>query len=281
MTGNVLVPLDGSHAAETAIPFAAWLGNATGAGITLLTVLDRGETGEAPAGAAQEQLEATATRLRAASRTVTAQVEQGKPAQLLAERAGADDIDYVVLTTFGRDGDARHLGGTADRLARTLTKPSLFVSPASGTEPPITGPLLLALDGSSTAEAALATAQILAEKLNLALKLVRVAPWASTLFAAFTGLAPPSADAEIELGSNTYLAALVEQLPKTIDSDYQTLRGDPAEMLLEYTADQQGILILSSHGESAGKLSHLGSTTGKVLRASPTPVLLIPVPHTS
>jgi len=277
VTSAVLVPLDGSHVAEAALPFAGWLADRLRSDVKLLTVLDSSERGDTSQEAARVNLESLASRLRAGGRAVSTDVHEGKSAETIADVAASEGVSVVVLTTYGHGGDAHHLGGTSERLSRTLSKAALFVSPASDVQAPVTGPLLVALDGSSTAELALQTAQDLARQLHLTVKLVRVAPWANELFAAFTGLAPPSADEEIELGSNTYLAGLVEQLPKSVDSDYQTLRGHAAQMLVEYGADQKGILVQCSHGETASQLWHLGSTTDKVLRAASVPVLLVPI----
>jgi nucleotide-binding universal stress UspA family protein len=280
MSGAILVPLDGSDAAGKALPVADWLAERLDSELVLVTVLgdSGGEHGSRSSEPVQAHLDAAAAPLRAHGRNVRTDVRSGKPAEVIVEIATAKAVRMVVLTTFGAGGDDRHLGGTAERLSRTLTRPALFIPAAiSGDRDPGTGPLLVALDGSATAEAALAFAQDLAQSLGMSMKLVRVAPWANELFAALTAPAPPSADEEIELGSNTYLAKLVERTPPAIDSDYQTLRGHPAEMLVEYVHDQNGVLVLSSHGHSASSLWHLGSTTDKVLRASAEPVLLVPV----
>ncbi len=269
MKGSVLVPLDGSQIAEAALPFAAWLAGAIGSGLRLVAVSDDQE-------AAGARLERVAQALREDGRAVATEVLAGDVAETIAERAAQDDIGVVALTTFAREGAGRHLGAIADRLSRTLTKPALLVSPASDVRAPVTGPLLVALDGSATAEEVIEPSLELAGQLHLPLQLVRVAPWANELFAAFVAPRPPEADAEIELGSNTYLAGLLERLPVGPDANYQTLRGHPAEMLVEYAQSQAGLLVLCSHGQSASHLWHLGSTTDKVLRISTQPVLIVP-----
>jgi nucleotide-binding universal stress UspA family protein len=248
--------------------------DALGSDLILLTVAEDRE-------AAIPYLESVAGSLRAEGRTVGIEAREGRVPEAITGRAAEDDVGLAVLTTFAGKGDSHHLGATADRLARTLSKPALFISPLSQARAPITGPLIVGLDGSPTAEAVLDSAAELAAQLKLPLRLVRVEAWAKQLFAAFTGLAPPQADDEIELGSNTYLAALLDRLPATPDSNYQTLRGNAAEMLVEYARNQGGILVLCSHGQSASHLWHLGSTTDKVLRISAEPVLMIPAQHPS
>ncbi len=273
MKGAVLVPLDGSQVAEAALPFAGWIATATGGGLTLATVAPD----EAPALKALQAVAAATTGDGAG--TPAMEVLQGEAAEAIAARAATGDIGLVVLTTFACADRGHHLGAVADRLSRTLTKPALFVSPASDARAPITGPVLVALDGSPTAEEVIEPSVELATQLGRPLVLVRVAPWANELFAAATYPYPPDADEEMELGSNTYLAALVERLPASLDANYQTLRGRAAEMLVEYAQNQAGLLVLCSHGQSASHLWHLGSTTDKVLRISSQPVLIVPALH--
>ena len=74
-------------------------------------------------------------------------------------------------------------------------------------------------------------------------------------------LPPHLPDAEMELGSNTYLTGLLEGLPAGINADYQTLRGHAASMLIEYSRNQNGVLVVATHGESGSHVWHLGSTT--------------------
>jgi nucleotide-binding universal stress UspA family protein len=278
--GSILVPLDGSHIAESALPYAAWIAHGAGCPLVLITVVNgSGEQADESAEQPGDALEAAAAPLKAPGLDLRTELRQGSPAEVIAERASEADIGLVVLTTFGRGADPRHLGSVTDRLVRTLKRPALFVNPASDAQAPPPGPFIVALDGSQTAEAAIASAVDLAAALGRPLVLARVAPWAGELYAAITAPTPPSADGDIELGSNTYLAEQVERLPKTVDANYQTLRGHPEPMLVEYAQNQNGILVLATHGQSANHLWHLGSTTDKVLRASESPVLIVPAAH--
>jgi nucleotide-binding universal stress UspA family protein len=273
LTGIVLVPLDGSYIAQAALPFAVWLADRTHRSLTLLRV----EVEQQQRDAARVELDSIAASIRTEDRNVAVEVHTGKPAEVIVQFAATAGVDYVALTTFGSGGDARHLGSVADRLSHTLIKPALFISPSFDAKAPPDGPLIVGLDGSEAAELVLDAAKDLAPQLGLDLRLVRVAPWAGALFASFTGLAPPSADEEIELGTNTYLANFANAIPDGVSWNYQTLRGHPAGMLIEYGADQGGILMIGSHGETSDAPWHLGGTTEKVLRAASVPVLVVPI----
>jgi nucleotide-binding universal stress UspA family protein len=279
LTGIVLVPLDGSYIAQAAIPFASWLAGKTHNSILLLRVMDEHHQDESQLAAAREELESIAASIRTEDSRISIEVRSGKPAEVVNAVAAGDEVSMVVLTTIGHGGDAKHLGAIADRLSHSLTKPALYISPSFDATVPPEGPLIVGLDGSEAAESVLDIAGVLGPQLGLELRLVRVAPWANELFAAFTGLAPPSADEEVELGTNTYLANFADRLPQGIEWNYQTLRGRTAERLIEYGADQRGILMLGSHGETGNPLWHLGGTTEKILRAASVPVLVVPVEH--
>ncbi|MGI8549480.1 MAG: universal stress protein [Dehalococcoidia bacterium] len=271
---DILVPLDGSPAAEAALVRAYRLAEAFGCGVTVLRVLD--SPNESREGAEQYLTEVVTQAQRVGVQT-RSELRTGKPADCIREVAATRDSTIVVLTTRGVGGDPKHLGSVAERLSRTLTVPALFVPPGTQDIHPLGGPVLVALDGSATAEVAIEPAIELARALRVGLTLVQVAPWGRELFASWTGIVPPNADEEIELGSNTYLAALVERLSDGLDVEYQTLRGHAADLLVQYTENQAGTLILASHGHTGLHLWGLGSTTDKVLRVTPVPVLLIRV----
>ena len=266
----ILAPLDGSAASELALAPALRLAAALGTGVTLLRVAaDATLVPEAEA-----YLTALAGRAGVRSRTET---RAGKAAATIAAAASAPGVVLVVLTTSGEGGEPNHLGGVAERLSRTLSAPALFVPAGYAADPPLGGPVLVALHGSAASEAAIEPAVAIAQALGTRITLVQVAPWAEGLFANYLGLPPPNADAEIELGSNTYLSSIAERLSDRLPADYQTLRGRAADMLVEYAASTGGWLVLASHAHHGPHIWGLGSTTDKVLRASSSPVLIIRV----
>jgi nucleotide-binding universal stress UspA family protein len=124
---RIVVPLDGSLAAERALPLATSLASALGAAIHLVTVR---ETADGEDAAALPELSSYLEQQRRplASRGIPATCEQrlGDPAsELLAVIAPGD---LLVLTTHGRGAARRwQIGSVAEKLLRQATAPVAVV----------------------------------------------------------------------------------------------------------------------------------------------------------
>lgn len=108
-----------------------------------------------------------AERLRGAGLTIETAVRLGHPAEEILVQALARQAELVVMSTHGRSGlPRRALGSVAERVARATPVPVLLLpaqaqATLSRAEPqasPSLYRLLVPLDGSVTAEAALAPA---------------------------------------------------------------------------------------------------------------------------
>jgi nucleotide-binding universal stress UspA family protein len=171
MIRSILVPLDGSEAAERALPTALELATRHHAELRLATVHHLPPAAfvpEMPAAAfaevdraAREEagryLNAKLLELAGEQRVTTCEaLLEGEPAGALAEYARG--VDLIVMTTHGRGGLSRlWLGSVADRLVRLTDRPVLLI-PAGETPPDpdaLFDRVLVALDGSRRAEAAL------------------------------------------------------------------------------------------------------------------------------
>lgn len=133
------------------------------------------------------------------------------------------------------------------------------------------GNILVAIDGSPDAEAALRHAAELARDQNARLTLLSVAP-APISTAGVGGAAPPD---PLDLHSQMLREALAS-VPA--DAGVTTLleRGDPADAILA-TAERDGhdLIVLGSHGHNRLHRALLGSVSEKVLKTSGIPVLLM------
>jgi nucleotide-binding universal stress UspA family protein len=151
MYKTILVPLDGSRAANRAFAHAEALADAFGASLVLLRVTERVMP---PAGAlhamaidagvhgveiAEAQMEADRTkassqlnghrrRLQRAGIEVKVRVELGNPADSIERVARAEKADLIVMTTRGRGGIKRAvLGSVADEVVKANVAPVLLV----------------------------------------------------------------------------------------------------------------------------------------------------------
>jgi nucleotide-binding universal stress UspA family protein len=137
---HVVIPLDGSDAAERAMPFAREIGSIFGARYTLvrvvspLTYYDSPEwIGPDPAvqltplnrEAAARYLDEAANRLRESDMQVdTALIEAVSPADAIVRYAEAHGADLIVLSSSGAGGIRRLLlGSVADKIVRSADMP--------------------------------------------------------------------------------------------------------------------------------------------------------------
>lgn len=138
---RIMVPLDGSQLAETALPIASTLARASGALLTLVRAepyrfLETPELGVMPdtmsldsaiVAEAEHYLEETAVSGGSGPRREHIVLRGGAAA--LTNFAENEQIDLVVMCTHGRSGLARFvLGSTAERMVRSGV-PTVLVKP--------------------------------------------------------------------------------------------------------------------------------------------------------
>jgi nucleotide-binding universal stress UspA family protein len=152
MYSHLLVPLDGSAAAESALPHAQALAEKFGARVTVIRVTVAPETliaetatgapGVPEAGplldptpvveAEQEEASAYLSRiadsLRAGGSEVTAEAPPGAPADTIVERARELGVDLIVMSTHARGGLGRLVfGSVGDAVLRHAPCPVLLI----------------------------------------------------------------------------------------------------------------------------------------------------------
>ena len=152
MYEHLLVALDGSPHAERVLEHTEALAKAFGSTVTLLRatvsaetllaqtagagqtigdvapVMDPTPILEADRDAAVEYLEPVAARLRQHNLTVFIETPEGPAAEEIVERARADDVSLILMTTHGRSGLRRVLfGSVADAVLRHAACPVLLV----------------------------------------------------------------------------------------------------------------------------------------------------------
>ena len=133
---QLAVGLDGSPAAEAALPLAGELASATGATLHMVRV-------EPAPNYAQEDTTASARAYLMQARdqlpqslSVETVVLQGNPAESLEELVVRERIDLMLMTTRGRGGLRRLLlGSTAEALVRAGVPTLLLRTPAPADEP--------------------------------------------------------------------------------------------------------------------------------------------------
>ncbi len=153
MFGKILVPTDGSEAAQKAAPYAARLASTFDATVHVMYVVDTeavsqalgseqvdrieagqfGEMRELHEGAASA-IDRIRTDIEAEGIAIDPVIEAGVPDEVIVQFAEQHDVDLIVMTSQGRSGVRRALlGSITERVARATTIPVLVVD--AGAEP--------------------------------------------------------------------------------------------------------------------------------------------------
>ena len=195
MYKNIMVPTDGSGFDREAILVALRVAERCEAKVRLVRVLPIGayfgttspesailtpEALRAEQDAALGELYALAAECRGlSSAEITADLEQGPIADVLAGYAKRNDVDLIVISSHGRRGIARlSLGSVTDSLIRGTTIPVLVVKPRASYLTPEASKefhhIVVPLDGSSLAEQILTRVVPLAKLEQADLTLVHI-----------------------------------------------------------------------------------------------------------
>ena len=290
----ILVPLDGSHFAEYALPLALTLSRRTKAKVHLLTVQEplptRSPEGweEAARDWHQSYLDDLAIRIRElAGGEITTKVRMGHVVDSLQAEAEVQEADLVVMATHGRGALSRAwMGAIADSFIRHTDRPVLVVRPPEGgaevaLEPDRTiSKVLLPLDGTEVAERIIDHAAELGSLFGAAYHLVQVLPFPK----GFKSPYPPhmiemnrESVAESRKEAEDYLHAQALRLrAQGFSVDTAVVEVGQAGHGILTEAEEAGcdFIAMATHGRGTIARTLLGSTADKVLRGAHIPVLL-------
>jgi nucleotide-binding universal stress UspA family protein len=297
MYSKIVVPLDGSTAAECALPLVRALARRLALAVDLLSVVDLREIARDVSAAeglfldrlAEDDSRHSADYLGKIAKTlgaaaVTTRCERGIAAETIIETAAADKNSLIVMATHGRSGLNRFLlGSVAEKVLRGSSNPVLLVKAsepvATQGEAPLTS-VIVPLDGSELAEGVLPTVTELALKLDLEVFLVRAYAIPYGAYSAGEGFYDPvHLDAFLQMLKQEtfdYLENKVAELKrKGLKVSYVAKEGLSADEIIKFARETPANLVaMSSHGRSGIKRWVLGSVTETVVRHSGDPVLI-------
>jgi nucleotide-binding universal stress UspA family protein len=288
---RILVGLDGSPLAETTLHFVEMLAKRVDARVTLLHVTRLPEDAAAEevvrqaTRLAQDYLADQQRRLGAAGIDATIAVVPGNAAREIVAYASREGCDLIALATHGRSGLARWAhGSVTDEVLRTTTIPLLLVRPGDGwaAAPRAINRILVPLDGSPEAEAALAVAEPLARACNVPVVLVRfVEPVlidlagdpTGTAAVDFHGIVDSLVDAAREYLDRT--AAAVGR--RGVIATTEVSVGQPADGIAAHTHRRpDDLVVLGTHGASGWRRYLPGSVARRVIRTVAVPTIVCP-----
>ncbi len=316
MFKRILVPLDGSTLAERALPVAARLARASEGSITLVRVISTtpATLPSAPGRPNLVQTVSESDRQLAASYLegvidtevlkgihVKTEVSVGLIAPIILSIAASSLADIIVMCSHGFTGVTRWMmGSVAEKIARYADVPVLILR-AGGSIPteqfqhePEGPRILVPLDGSQNAEAALAPAASLATALSVSGK------GTLQLMHVVTASHEKDATTSKHANSNDDARASVNMAKKYLDAITQDRDAIPREAHLNLTLSssivtdkdvahaivneaEQGpreenhfdVIALSTHGYGGLQRWVTGSVTGRVLNTTRLPVLVV------
>lgn len=303
MISTVLIPLDGSSVAEQAIPYAQALLPDAESGVLLRVVpeLDplltelmwtlEAASESAETAAARAELDRVKARLAGTRTRWTTDVVHGDPAAEILAAIRRHSIGLVAMTTHGRGALGRvTFGSVADRVSRASPIPVLLVRAHPDESPQTTVTirrLVVPLDGSVLAEAALPVGVDRAKQLGIPVHLVRALNLAAVLTPLVDGgglLVSPSPEVyeqmteAVEREARDYLTSVAARLEdEGASATWEVLEGSPFFAIADATKTGD-LLIATSHGRGGVLRWLMGSVAEKLVREAPVPVLLVPSP---
>jgi nucleotide-binding universal stress UspA family protein len=295
---RVLVPLDGSRLAEAVLPAVFAIAARCGATVTLLHVLEHNapETvhGQQHLGNKEQAgayLHDLVERYHVSGVTTEQHVHENPEhdvARSIAAHATELVVDLIALATHGSGGLRGFLfGSIAQQALRRTTIPVLLVRPEVRNGQRVNyREILVPLDGTRQAKAALPVAVMLATIGDAALHLTRVVPTVGTIPATSGAAATfsPSAAAALldiegqEAGSD--LTDLRAELPASLSVTLEIRRGEIVdELLLAVERADADLVVMSTHGRSGVEGLWTGSVAAKLIGRLTRPVILVPIPR--
>ncbi len=279
MIRTVLVPLDGSKAAEAVIPYVELIASRTGAAVQLLTVVHGGD-GEAKAGEAQAYLDNRAVALRPLS--CSAVVKAGEEAQVILAEADTGDADLIAMSTHGRSGLMRWvLGSVATKVLHGSSRPLLLVRARDQADrpPAVIDRILVPLDGSQLSLTILPYVEDLAGALGASLVLYNavlpldIYPGTEMTPARVGGIID-----DLLAQGQSFLAEVAKEIEgrgKVKARSVVTI-GFPVDEMVRVAADvNAGLIALTTHGRSGVNRWVMGSVADGVVRRSSLPCLVV------
>ena len=294
MYTNILVPLDGSPQAEAALPYATALAERSGGRLTLIRaarahiVHDRPSDQTRAINEAEAYLVGVTESLAAKAVNVQVGVPYGdSPAAWIVEEVGLRGAELIVMATHARVGADHVLHGSVAEavVARAgvpvlVTRPDVSVTAKRLEDAQPT--VVLALDSSELAEAAIPAATQLVRLLHGRLVLVGVVPKAGDLVAGPGMIVTYVGDEYARWldEARQYLDRIAERIAANgLTAETVVRTGDAAAEVVAVANDYEAALIvMATHGRTGLARAFLGSVAGQVVARGPVPVLLIRPP---
>ena len=298
MFKHILVPLDGSRLAESALPAAAYMAEKLSSMVTLIHVIENNAPEEVHGQPHLQTAQEAELYLQEISKLWFPKIQKltchvhtahvADVARSIVDHSGELDYDLVIMCSHGR-GKAKQLfmGSIAQTIIGLGTIPVLLIHPdVTGALPEFScSNILVPMDNDPDHGQALPVAKELASKFAAALHLSMVIEIFTTLSgvrAVTSRLLPGTTSRLLEISARNAQKIVQQLLGELIDQGYnasaEVLRGDPASVIVKSAQTNKAhLIVLATHGKSGMEAFLTGSFSHKLCSLCTTPLLLIPV----
>lgn len=315
---TILVPLDGSMLAEQVLPSVELLAQLLDARVHLLRIVPVEKPSrvvssttlvgyDAPSAHVAEHaresleqalqhadsyLDAQVASLEHHGLTVTCEAHAGDAAAAICECAAEQHADLIAMMSHGYSGVRRWaLGSVSDKVLHATHTP-LFLARSNERIPTPHTPIkriLVPLDGSAFAQAALTSAIALARTADAEITLLHVVPPLVSTYTPETFTLSPQTEENLFSEADLSLHDCAEQVRRArVPVTTVVVYGYIAEAILAEAASRKiDLIVMATHGRSGMQRLMLGSVADKLAHASSVPLLLVrpsvdaPANHTS
>ncbi|MFC2034298.1 universal stress protein [Chloroflexota bacterium] len=292
MYQRILVPLDGSSAAQLILPYIGEIASKFDAEVTLVSVSRVGAVDmdhlyrsylEPITELVQSQLKEYGAK---DTSKVHSDVLLGKPAEEILRYADESDSELIAMASRGSSGRGPWLlGNIAAKVLRATKRPVLLIRRLADREAlkqkRLIRRILVPLDGSKTGEAAIPYTLALSKALGAEVVLLHVIEPVITALEAHEVSMPyplPIIDDSQKASANNYLDSISKQLDKDVAKVSTAIAsGAAAEQIIDYTETNDiDVIAMSTHGRSGIGRWVFGSITDKVLHSGDSTLLVVP-----
>jgi nucleotide-binding universal stress UspA family protein len=265
---TILVPLDGTQAAEASLAPAMVLAAEYGASVTVMTVTGN-DTANLPAPEVQQYLTSVTRQLGCADVPVEPLLERGDAAKAIVRISNERHYDLVVLTTFGKSPTKRLVSSSVPySVIFETTPPLLLIRPIDDWKCRRSNlkKILVPLDGSELAEQCLPFVEALALRLGSQVIVLSI----------------PEQEGDTALSATltAYAKDIARRLAAAgVSVTTQVGGSGPSRTILD-VAEREGVdlIALTSHGRGGvGRQAYvkLGSVVDKVIYDAPCPIFFV------